>query len=831
MPNLVGTGLNQVPTNGMLGGLAYQDPEHASIKDLDLKNLSQINSEISDTASDVFVYDTHKDSDGGAWRKRTQHTSWYNETLGTATRGTRKEFPAVAVIVAETTKVTIYDGDDPDLPMWMVFNRSASSGWTPNNTNILGVSYFTFTSISMLNGIFAMGADYDSDNTNGVLIKVSFIEDTGYFHGVNSVSSSYPAGGFGRYRGSIAERDSGNGHININDTDKIANVHVNDVAMTVLPNAPIDDTTGLPVPTIAVAVGKAGSANGGVSVIKDDGSVVDIIATTGAGGYASYNVEFGSNNELIHTQAYDDYYASVNIFDDIPSSDISANNVYTEARSYYYNNGIPDIRGASGIARPTLKYVSNSSGGDIAFGLQDTDAKLTLLSEPEGAGTNNQYSAVAYIGSDYNTGYMVGDNKGAFLSDTDTTNAIEYVQNGYFNNDVSSWTIGTTGTTATLNANRLLITAPSSGPSWGYVYQGITTEIGKTYKISLHYDRGNVDGRINVRNDSSNTVSGALFYADLGTGADAKTYYNTFTATATTTYILLYAKSTSGGTSAYDEVSVTLEKDRSVNNNGLQVYGTVTKQPVATGAELVSYSGWSSSNYLRQPYNSDLDFGTGNWSYMFWYNPNDAESGDVLFTRWSRNINNSTAGRIGVYFNSGNLRVDLTDDGASGYQGHFGSDGTQDSNEWHCAVILRRGSNLEIWIDGVNYRNAALNSSADGSYTNTSAVLEIGNSPNMGAAEAGLELALFRVSGTAPSPEQIKKMYNDEKHLFQENAKATLYGSSDAVTGLAHDDSTDSLHVGTSAGRSEFQGLCRINNTTTAVTTAISASNGLVAEQ
>ena len=58
MPNLVGIGLSQVPTNSMLGGLAYQDPEHASIKDLDLKNLSQINSEIADTAVDVFVYDT-----------------------------------------------------------------------------------------------------------------------------------------------------------------------------------------------------------------------------------------------------------------------------------------------------------------------------------------------------------------------------------------------------------------------------------------------------------------------------------------------------------------------------------------------------------------------------------------------------------------------------------------------------------------------------------------------------------------------------------------------------------------------------------------------------
>ena len=74
-------------------------------------------------------------------------------------------------------------------------------------------------------------------------------------------------------------------------------------------------------------------------------------------------------------------------------------------------------------------------------------------------------------------------------------------------------------------------------------------------------------------------------------------------------------------------------------------------------------------------------------------------------------------------------------------------------------------------------------------------------------------------------------MYEDEKMLFQENAKCTLYGSSDNVKSIAYDEDTHRLHVGTSSGRSEFQGLRRINNTTEAVTTAISASNGLVAEQ
>ena len=91
-------------------------------------------------------------------------------------------------------------------------------------------------------------------------------------------------------------------------------------------------------------------------------------------------------------------------------------------------------------------------------------------------------------------------------------------------------------------------------------------------------------------------------------------------------------------------------------------------------------------------------------------------------------------------------------------------------------------------------------------------------------------LALFRASATAPTAEQIAKMYNDEKQLFATNAKATLYGTSDAVTALAYDDDTELLHVGTSAGRSVFQGLNRVDNTTDAVGAAISASNGLVAE-
>ena len=120
MPNLVGIGNSQVPTNAMLGGLAYQDPAHANLTEVEIEKIAAINAKSGDTGNGVFVYNTSLDSDGGAWRKRTQGTSWYNENPGPY-RGARKEFPAVAIISCGDPFIRIYDGDDPDLSLWMEF--------------------------------------------------------------------------------------------------------------------------------------------------------------------------------------------------------------------------------------------------------------------------------------------------------------------------------------------------------------------------------------------------------------------------------------------------------------------------------------------------------------------------------------------------------------------------------------------------------------------------------------------------------------------------------------------------------------------------------------
>ena len=840
MPNLVGIGLSQVPTNSMLGGLAYQDPEHASIKDLDLKNLSQINSETSDTATDIFVYDTRKDSDGGAWRKRTQHTSWYNETLGTATRGTRKEFPAVAVIVAEQNFIKIYDGDDPDLPMWMVFNTIAdgvSQGMADRPmVQVQGTDKIVYA----LNGILATGTKNEGSNYGQPIIN--FINEV-----VLRMDSQGGEGG--RWMGNIAQRNEAIGYQSVDYDYVIAASRVNDIAMKVLPNAPIDETTGLPIPTIAVAT------DDGVSVIKDDGTVVDLRGNHGGSYNQSTFVDFDSKTNAIisgfdYGAANTDQIYKLAVFP-IPSVDRNDDNNYTGYQHHYRR-----IQTQGNVTIPKLagNYIKDaiSAGGDGRYAIQ-TNASgsyptaLNIFQEEPGTdGSNTTYSSnsrVAYATTSYNTGWMHGDIKGAFLSDTDATNvsaSTNLVTNGTFDSNNDSWNGSGISSlhnsfTTSQSSGYLIVNSNTNSGSYYGVSQNVTTTTGTEYMLSFDIVSGGT-GNGAVRVADGNTATNVLSTTG-GLGVGSYSFRFVSGSQSYSKVFLGRDASSNNGTNRtvyYDNIVVreVTEQDRSVNNKGLQVYGTITKQPVATGAELVSYSGWSSSNYLRQPYNSDLDFGTGDWCYMFWYNPNDAESGDVIFSRWSYNVDSVSAPRIQVYFNSGNLRVDTSDASAgTAYQGHFGSDGTQDSNEWHCAVILRRGPNLEIWIDGKNSKTGSLNSNSDGSYTKTNAIIEIGSSPGGGAAEAGLELALFRISASAPSPEQIKKMYEDEKHLFQENAKATLYGSSDYVKAIAYDDSNNVLHVGTSSGRSEFQGLRRINNTTEAVTTAISASNGLVAEQ
>ena len=712
------------------------------------------------TAVDVFIYDTSKDSDGGAWRHRCAGTSWYREPLNTTTRGARREFPAVAVIVAESNKVTIYDGDDPALPMWMVFQGDAANG----KSMLAERSFGTY--INALNGELVAGCpQYDA-------YRIRFVADEGLQYG-NSASIS------GKYKGSISQRNDVLGFNTEIGVPIIASRVVNDVAMTVLPNAPIDLETGLPIPTIAVATA------GGVSVIKDDGSVISSAETLEAG-----DVVFTPENDLI--SGY--YAAHLRIYG--PVDQLSS--------PTFMQKGI-----VAGVAGGTINvpfYMSSFTDGRAfgGAGIRGGLTKLMLNSASIGS------LCAAAISASYTTGWMPGAIKGAWLADTNASVLVgeDLAINGSFDADASGWFLGTDWQYDAVNQRvaRLGSTYHNLIPA-ATIANLIT---GETYTIEVECGSG--AGTVGYYTASA--TNGAL-----ATGVN----HITFTYTGGQ-YPFFYSSSNDRW---IDNFKIFRSiPDRSVTADGKKasgfiVNGTIARSPVAVGAELVGYSGFSSTNYLEQPYNSALDFGTGDFCMMGWYRGGALNSTGTFFARQSAPNN-------GFHFfkdtatDPSDERLAFRANGATYYSSIKG-----EISKWLHVVALRRNGVLEIYQDAVLGFVGPM--AVDISDVRPSAF--IGYNPVAPTITVVLGMALWRVGGTAPTADQIRRIYEDEKALFQENAACTLYGVSDAVTALAHDPDTGLLHVGTSAGRSVFKGLRRVANTTTPVTTAIAAAGDLVVEQ
>ena len=762
-------------------------------------NLDALSKEITTNALNVFVYDTRRDIDGGKWRKRTKKTSWYNETLNTATRGARREFPAVAVLVLTSTSLTIYDGDDPDMPMWMVFTLA------PNY--LIRAPYAS--SFYILNAKLVVT---DDGNYSGSTID--FIMD-----GRDATRDLRQIG----WGGNIADRNT-NKQTTFGST-LLVGTYAKDVAMTVLPNAPIDPATGLPIPTIAVAT------NNGVSVIKDDGSVVDITASNIY--KLTTNVSFDGGKLIWGWDGYPNLQRFVHVFNTIPSSDVNfTNGEYKGFADAFYGN-------TNSLANGDLKIF-----GDNHSITKITKYDIGLTNNPNRSLQNHGIIRIypnhnspsnglfVNISKDFNTGWMHGDIKGAFLSDTDDTDvtggALITGEDSNFNSGtIGNWTVGQNSGTALLtnNSNRLqLSTNSSSYPkatlNVGTQQPGLYTLSGEYYMTSsavqIIYDTG---GAVNTNtlNDTVNTWNYFQRTFEMTTSFDS----------------IGFRMNVIGGSHAAIFDNLTLSKaepDRSLNNKGLQVFGTITKTPVATGADLVAYSGFSNSNYLQQPHHTGLEVGTGDFYVMGWFKGNDSTY-NAPFEISSPNVDDTGVGSILLLAGPAypGLRFYTRNNSSGGWI--FNTNGVHfvdDNSTWNFVCCLRRSGVKYIYMNGGAEVNAGTHSD---NLTETDSIMRLGYRSDGSASPWTGSLSLWRFGQGAPSAEQIKKIYEDEKVLFQENTKCTLYGSSDAVTALAYDEKTNLLHVGTSSGRSDFRKLRRINNTTTGITTAISASNGLIAEQ
>lgn len=442
---------------------------------------------------------------------------------------------------------------------------------------------------------------------------------------------------------------------------------------------------------------------------------------------------------------------------------------------------------------------------------------MTHIHQDEDSPTGALY---AYTTARFFSGWLPGDIKGAFLADTgegDLVGSGELVTNGTFDTNLTGWTQydAARGGMAVDNGTLRLDNDGTGNNLAQQVLEGLT--IGQDYVLTAAIAASaGTTPQIRLGNTAGTSAVGILDGGPNGTGS----FQLTFRPQTTSLYVhpFILGGTGSGVYANFDNISVKLaDADRSVNNNGMIVNGTITRSPVVTGAELVAYSGFSASDYLEQPYNSALDFGTGDFCMMGWVKGKRSNFNCFLH----RNSNKTTAAGLRFMDNgAGQLLV-------TGYGGGLVG-GVYPASDWFHACFVRKAGVGFIYLNG----NLAVSGAWTANVNDVGATVAIGGYWNNNLLIAGAPpLALWRISATVPTPDQIAKIYEDERKLFMPGAQCTLYGTSDAVTALAHDPKTNLLHVGTSQGRSVFDGFQRVANTETPVATAISAVNGLIIEE
>ena len=693
MPSLVGIGNSQVPTNAMLGGMAYQDTHNTSIVSADINDISAIKGSVRKTAVSVFVYNTADDSDGGAWRHRCTNTSWYNMELGTRDRGHRREFPSVAVIVMEAGGATpgthvdfvIYDGDDPSFPMWMTSRFAIST--SGNN----------WGSIVAKNGWIVHG------RTNNGIGIYDFIHDTvtvhnhAHRHQYHKISKAITGNNGDGERAWISATGFA-----------IQSEYILDLDIGVPAGSKIDPISKMPIPSIFI--GNSGSSGGddGWTLIRSDGST----ATQGTGTGSNSNGRHGSNARFILNDSV--IFAGKNTYG---SSDRHSNAYEIITR----HHGFPKTHQSAYI-----DFVDNGSDG-------------------------NRANQINFFGN-FNAGDISGgscaidENEFATTLSTNANSLVKY----WIRKDK-------------IRASMVSVTTDAYCTGW------MPGEFRNAHCIDT----------------TTGTISGS-----------------------------------DGGL------------DRGQHAAHLDVTGTITKERVASGSDLVCFSGWASGNNLRGDVTGSP--GTGDFCVQAWVRSPDSQPSGNYFHMWSQGTTGTGGQSSGTGFV---LKCLASSNGLQWYpysgdndnQGIDHSKCIQRYGAWAHVAVGRDGGVWKLYINGLLRDTGDTDSD---SKTDVYLTMGIGLSQTSEHLDPAPKIALVRYNtGFMPTPEMFEKIYRDELPLFEENAKCTLYGSSNLIKGMDYDKSTGLLHAGTSAGRSDFRGFNRINNTTTAVTHNISAAAGIIAEQ
>ena len=815
MSKIVGNSPNQVPTNADLGSSAFLDQESfISAREPKIKEVLRRIEVGSGSVKEIFVYDTSQDSDGGAWRKRCQQTGWYNEELNTSDRGSRKDFPSIAVIIVTESLVTILDGDSQNLDMWMMFH--VRSSW--NSALLVGVGLLTCCHAK--NGTMLIG---QGGNAQGV-ISINFISDSSL-----CISSGYSFGG--RDALSIAERNTSGHTFNSGSQNHGYQVwgsnSFNALKLAVSSNASINPDDGMPYPIIVGANAYA------VQLYKfENNSMIYLADSSPSRPMASVDVlednvlAYNTNNGTVQEWPNALLYTS--------SSTVERKYNYTVSGGHSSNSSISAVLRRSGDSNRAVygkttreKYTDGKEG--VSY-LYDGDQKTWT------EGNNSVFDGrVAYITSRYNTGWHCGkavlsifnDNQEGVLSSsniwTDGSPSGTY-SGSVTKNSYQSASADGTGS----NSSQYFIGVLSSLPNFSRKSLAVTFTV-------TNYVAGGVRPRIN-------SSAGIGDYAN-GNGTYTQVIYNNSSSNGS---LQMQFNGGANLTVTVDNVHIAEDnktpKGKSGGSTGVKVYGSPRKEQVMNGTDLTAIADFSQSNYFKQPYTSHLDFGTGDFTFMTWVKKHTLTDFSCIVHRGDGGSGTWGSGKIlQCEFNTVELAFFVSESGFATYDKASVPIQMFTANKWHHYAAVRKDGYLTAYLDGVPIQTVT--STRD--VSNTSADLWIGNRPNMARPAYDTSLALYRFSGQdAPGNDEIKEIFLSEKMMFRPNAKSILNrvntvgealanNETDSATrevdAVCYDRSTDTAHFATEYAINSYQGLVRVNTIVLGENNSdISAGGGLV---
>lgn len=491
-------------------------------------------------------------------------------------RGGKAKAPRLMGLVAETARLVIYDLLEPGRPMWRSY---------PLQVGVNATSGVSISGIAGGQGIIAIAATAGSVS----LRMMDLIKD----RAIGMMSSS--GGGGARTWDRALDHTLHTSSGGIPTPLSLASATVTAVAITTKIDAPVDPVTSLQVPTIAA------SHTLGVTVLKHDGTVANpTLATTGTMGKCGWLTSghlFVSpisgatawrasllSPDLASVQTYS-YY----------STDSSIGPTFTNS---------PNAEGAISAATSPYCVATVTGAGTFAMARPNPSTQMGTL--------------MARITGSYNTGWTIGDCRRLLACDTGEGSIIGALitgDNSTFTSSAGSWTPSTNTATAT---GGVLVISGSTNP---YAGLNVTVVPGQSYKLTFDIT-AKTAGVTDIGTRAGNVASvfgGAQLFqlSGLTTGTGQTV---TFTATTTVAFIqFLSTANTVGDSFSIDNVTLAqVVVDRSYKVKQSTVFGTLTKTAVATGSQLVAYSGFSGANYIQEPYSSDLDVGAGAWRMRAW---------------------------------------------------------------------------------------------------------------------------------------------------------------------------------------------------------------------